>query len=172
MIFFEPAPTVCASPIVFVPKKNGILRCFVDYRKLHAANTRDSYFLQRMDEYIDSVGDDKIFITLDIKTAFGRSKCIYTIVRRQNFPRNMVCTNLQERPSKYLARLLHFNPFWTSYSRQSSGNMPFISRRHCHVSRIPNEHSKQTEMVLLLLRYACIAPRPQKCAFSQIYLII
>ena len=61
----EQAQSEWASPVVIVPKKDGTHRFCVDFRKLNAVTVRDSYPLPRMDEYIDSLGDAKVFTTLD-----------------------------------------------------------------------------------------------------------
>jgi hypothetical protein len=50
----EPATCEWASPIVLVPKPDGSLRCFVDFRKLNSITIPDTYPLPRMDECIDS----------------------------------------------------------------------------------------------------------------------
>ena len=66
----EPASTEWASPIVFVPKKDGELRFCIDYRKLNAMTVRDSYPIPRMDECIDSLGDATLFTTLDANSGY------------------------------------------------------------------------------------------------------
>lgn len=45
----ELAHTEWAIRIVFVPKKDGLLRFFVDFPRLNAVKVRDSFFLLRMD---------------------------------------------------------------------------------------------------------------------------
>ena len=57
----EPTSAEWASPVVFVPKKDGTMRFRVDYRKLNAVTVRDSYPLPRMDECIDSLGDHCLY---------------------------------------------------------------------------------------------------------------
>lgn len=57
----EPAKTYRASPIVFVPKIDGEIRFCVDIRKLNAFAVRESYSILRMDEFIDSLGTEKVF---------------------------------------------------------------------------------------------------------------
>lgn len=49
----DPAKTECASPVVFAPKKNGIVRFYVNYRKLNVISVSNSYSVPRMNEYID-----------------------------------------------------------------------------------------------------------------------
>lgn len=53
----EAATTEWASPIVFVSKKDGILRFCVNYRRLNAVTERDSYPIPTMDECIESLGE-------------------------------------------------------------------------------------------------------------------
>ena len=43
------------SPIVVVPKKNGKIRVFVDYRKLNAATVTDGFPLPFTDSILDTV---------------------------------------------------------------------------------------------------------------------
>lgn len=51
----EPTSTKRAVLNLFASKKDGSLRFFVDYRKLHAVMISDSYLLPLMDECIDSL---------------------------------------------------------------------------------------------------------------------
>lgn len=53
MRVIEPAQTEWASPIVFVPKKDGTLRLCVGYRRPNVLTVRDSYTIPWIDECID-----------------------------------------------------------------------------------------------------------------------
>ena len=66
----EPAQSEWASPVVFAPKGDGTLRFCVDYRRLNEATLKDSYPIPKMDECIDSLGDAKIFSTLDCNAGY------------------------------------------------------------------------------------------------------
>jgi Reverse transcriptase (RNA-dependent DNA polymerase) len=66
----EPATSEWASRIVLVAKPDGSTRFCVDYRRLNAVTVRDSYPLPRMDECIESLGDAKIFTTLDCNSGY------------------------------------------------------------------------------------------------------
>lgn len=71
----EPATIVRASSIVFLPKKDGSLRFFADYRRLNTGTVCDNYSIPRMGECIDSIGKERIFSILDADSeATGKSK--------------------------------------------------------------------------------------------------
>ena len=54
-----------ASPIMFDRNKDGRLRFWVYYRRLNKMTVKECYPILRMDEAIDSLGDAKVFTTLD-----------------------------------------------------------------------------------------------------------
>jgi hypothetical protein len=66
----EPASSEWASSVVLVPKPDGTLRFCVDYRKLNAVTTRDTYKLTRMDDCIEFPGDAQIFTTLGCNSGY------------------------------------------------------------------------------------------------------
>jgi hypothetical protein len=66
----EPASTEWASLVVLEPKPDGSMRFCVDYRKLNAMTTRDTYPIPRREECIDSLGDARIFSTLDCNCGY------------------------------------------------------------------------------------------------------
>lgn len=65
-----PSNAEWASPIVVLHKKGGKLRLCVDYRRLSAVTQRDSCPIPRLDEFIDSLGDARIFTTLDCNRGY------------------------------------------------------------------------------------------------------
>lgn len=68
----ESVTTEWAAPIVFAPKKDGIMRFCVDYRRLNAIAQRDSYPIPRIDECIDSLGESTVFSTLDANSGYWK----------------------------------------------------------------------------------------------------
>ena len=50
---------------MLIPKTYGILRFWVDYRRLNTLTVRDTYTIPRMDGCLDNLGEAKVFSTLD-----------------------------------------------------------------------------------------------------------
>ena len=59
-----------SSPLVLVRKKDGTLRCCVDYRLLNNVTIKDSYPLPKIDETLDALADAQWFSTLDLKSGY------------------------------------------------------------------------------------------------------
>lgn len=74
MNVIEPAQTVRASRVLFAPKKDGNLSSYVDYRRLNAASGLDSYPLPRINEDVESLGEEKVFSTLDGNSCYRQIK--------------------------------------------------------------------------------------------------
>ncbi len=53
------------SPIVVMPKKNGKLRIYVDFRKLNVATKKDPYLLPFTDEVINIVAGHEVYTFVD-----------------------------------------------------------------------------------------------------------
>ncbi len=52
------------------PKLDGSLRFCVDYRRLNALTFEDTYPIPRVDDCIDSLGDSRLFKTLDCSSGY------------------------------------------------------------------------------------------------------
>lgn len=67
----EPSSAEKASPVVIALKKDGSWRFCVDSRKLNAVTFCDSYLIPRMDAFIDSLGDARVYSTLDASWGYS-----------------------------------------------------------------------------------------------------
>jgi len=53
------------SPIVIVPKKNGKLKIYIDFKKLNVATKKDPYSLPFIDEVLNTVARCETYSFLD-----------------------------------------------------------------------------------------------------------
>src|SRR3954454_18919398 len=59
-----------AFPVVIVSKKDGTHRLCIDYRKLNKVTKPDAFPLPRIDDMLESFGQAKWFITLDLASGY------------------------------------------------------------------------------------------------------
>lgn len=59
-----------ASPIVLVKKKTGEKRLCVDYRALNKRTKKDHYPLPRIEDQLDQLAGNNLFISLDLASGY------------------------------------------------------------------------------------------------------
>jgi len=56
--------------VLFIPKKNGQLRLYINYRQLNSITKKDKYLLPLISKIQDRIGNVQIFIKIDLKWAY------------------------------------------------------------------------------------------------------
>ena len=88
----EPSHSAWASPVVIVPNKNGKARFCVDYRRLNNIIKKVAYPLLRMEDCLDSLGDAKVFTSLDCTAGYWKCHYVLPTERRPRLQRMRVFT--------------------------------------------------------------------------------
>lgn len=68
--FIRPSKSPSGAPIFFVPKPNGSLELYVDYRRLNDLAIKNSYLLPLVDEFLDRLGQVNQYTKLDLTDAY------------------------------------------------------------------------------------------------------
>ena len=58
------------APMLFVKKKDGSLRMYIDYRQLNKTTVKNKYPLPRMDELFDQLQGAKVFLKIDLRSGY------------------------------------------------------------------------------------------------------
>ena len=62
----RPSCSPWSSLVVLVPKKNGSVRCCIDYRQLNRVTRKDVYPIHRIDDILDKLRTSQYFSSLDL----------------------------------------------------------------------------------------------------------
>ena len=66
----EPATGPWSSPIILVPKMDGIPRFCVDYRRVNSLTRKDAHPLPHIDDTLDTLSGAKWFSTIDLASGY------------------------------------------------------------------------------------------------------
>src|ERR1700719_2475064 len=65
--YIRPSTLLARYPVLFVPKSNGKLRMYIDYRQLNAITVKNRYTLPLIHKMQDRIKKSKIFSKIDIR---------------------------------------------------------------------------------------------------------
>ena len=65
-----PSVSPWGAPVLFVKKKDGTLRLFIDFRQLNKVTVKNKYPLPRIDDLFGQLKDAKIFSKIDLRLGY------------------------------------------------------------------------------------------------------
>lgn len=66
----KPKASLCSSPILLVPKKDGSWRMCIDYRVINKIMVKNIYSLPRIDDFLDQLQGAKLFSKIYLKSGY------------------------------------------------------------------------------------------------------
>ena len=166
--FISPSNAPFTSPILFVQKKDGGLRFYVDYRKLNAITKRNRYSISLIDETLAKIIGCKYLTSLDIITVFNKLRI---------YPNSEDYTSFITSFGAYKYYILPFRLTNGPASYQYYMNDVLFNylNEFCQAylddiliySKIKKEHVKYIKIVLERLRVAGLQVDINKCEFHK-----
>ncbi|XP_075104201.1 uncharacterized protein LOC142178490 [Nicotiana tabacum] len=80
--FICPSISPWGAPVLFVKKKDGTLRLFIDYRQLNKVTIKNKYPLPRIDDLFDQLKGVSLFSKIDMRSGYYQLR-----VREQDVPK-------------------------------------------------------------------------------------
>ena len=68
--FVRPSTSPWGAPVLFVKKKDGSMRLYIDYRELNKVTIRNQYPLPRIDDLFDQLQGAKVFSKIDLRSGY------------------------------------------------------------------------------------------------------
>ncbi|KAL4303331.1 hypothetical protein GQ457_10G013350 [Hibiscus cannabinus] len=68
--FIRPDTSPWGAPVLFVKKKDGSMRLFIDYHQLNRVTIKNKYPLPRTEDLFDQLKDASIFLKIDLRSGY------------------------------------------------------------------------------------------------------
>ncbi|GJR60340.1 putative reverse transcriptase domain-containing protein [Tanacetum coccineum] len=80
--FIRPSSSPWGVPVLFVKKKDGSFRMYIDYRELNKLTVKNRYLLPRIDNLFDQLQGSNIYSKIDLRPGYHQLR-----VREQDIPK-------------------------------------------------------------------------------------
>ena len=164
----EPATSPWASNVVLAKKKDGTLRCCIDFRQLNDITRKDAYPLPRRDACLDAMSGSHLFSTFDMRSSYHQLPM---------HPESSDKTAFITRRGAFRYKTM---PFGLCNARATFQRLMDLVLRGLNLEiclvylddivvfgTTPEEHLERLTKVLERLRQANLKLKPSKCKLMQ-----
>jgi len=164
----EEANSPWSSNVVLAKKKDGTLRCCIDFRQLNDITRKDAYPLPRSDACLDAMSGSCLFSTFDLRSSYHQLPMD---------PGSADKTAFVTRRGSFKFRTMPFGlcNAGATFQRLMDLVLTGLNLEICLVylddivvfSTTPEEHLKRLTQVLERLKQANLKLKPSKCKLMQ-----
>ncbi|GKC71347.1 putative reverse transcriptase domain-containing protein, partial [Tanacetum coccineum] len=72
--FIRPSSSPWGAPVLFVKKKDGSFRMFIDYRKLKKLTVKNRHLLPRINDLFDQLQGSRVYSKIDLRSGYHQLK--------------------------------------------------------------------------------------------------
>nr|GFC61362.1 putative reverse transcriptase domain-containing protein [Tanacetum cinerariifolium] len=80
--FIRPSSSPWGAPVLFVKKKDGSFRMYIDYHELNKLTVKNRYSLPRIDDLFDQPQGSSIYSKIDLRSGYHQLR-----VREDDIPK-------------------------------------------------------------------------------------
>lgn len=164
--FIRPSTSPWGAPVLFVRKKDGLLRMCIDYRQLNKVIIKNKYPLPRIDDLFDQLQGARCFSKIDLRSGYHQVR-----VREEDIPKTAFRTRyghyefkvmsfgLTNAPAVFMDLMNQvFRPFLDAFVIMFIDDILVYSRSE-------KDHAYHLRMVLGTLRQRELYAKFSKCEF-------
>jgi hypothetical protein len=151
--YIHPSVSSWGAPVLFVKKKDGILRLCIDFRQLNKVTIKNKYPLPRIDDLFDQLKDTKIFSKIDLRSGYHQMRIKDEDIGKTSFRKRyghyeftVVSFGLTNAPAVFMCLI---NGVFRNYLDKF---VIFFLDDILVYSKTEEEHEKHLRMVLQVLR--------------------
>jgi hypothetical protein len=166
--YIRPRISPWGAPILFVKKKDCIIRLCIDYRQLKKMTIKNKYPLPRINDMFNQVGRAKIFSKLDLRSGYHQVRIKYEGIRKTSFRTRyghyefiVIPFGLTNAPTTFMCLM---NNIFSQYLDKFI--LVFIDNILVY-SKTEEEHEEHLRIVLETLRKHKLYAKFDKCDFYQ-----
>ena len=164
--FIRPSTSPWGDSVLFVKKKDGSLRLYIDYRQLNRATIRNQYPLPRIDELFDQLQGSWVYSKIDLRSGYHQLKVRENDVSKTAFRTRyghyeflVMPFGLTNAPDAFIDLMNRvFSPYLDKFVIVSIDGILVYSGS-------PEEHAEHLRTVLQILRKRQLYARFSKCQF-------
>jgi hypothetical protein len=166
--YIHPSVSPWGAPVLFVKKKDRMLRLCIDFRQLNKVTVKNKYPLPRIDDLFDQLKGAKIFLKIGLRSRYHQvrikdediSKTTFR-TRYGHYEFTVVPFGLSNAPVAFMCLM-------NSVFREYLDKIVIVFLDDILVySKSEEEHEQHLRMVLQVLREHQLYAKLRKCSFYQ-----
>jgi hypothetical protein len=71
--YIRPSVSPWGDDVLFIKKKDGTLRLFINYRELNKLTIKNKYPLSQIDDLFDQMKGTKVFLEIDLRLGYHQA---------------------------------------------------------------------------------------------------